>query len=627
MAKEWFLLINKPVTFKRTDPRSTLFRWTGWFTAANAVLLMLISVKYLKLMPLPDTALATASLGISYLGHFFSLAFYLFPASALVIACYPRRWAVSGLSIALQLALVLGVVIDTLVFAQYRFHLNGMVLNLLASGAAGEVLPMTVKLWFLLALAVLVVALAECAIAYACWRWVEKKRRSVGGGVAFAVTLLILSTHAVHAWADANNVTSVTSQARYLPAFKPLTAKRLLAKLGLATKREAGGLAVPGRHSGLRYPLEQLSFREPPQRLNLLVIAIDSWRFDNLNAEETPNIWRLSQKGWRFDNHLSSGNATRFGIFGLFYGLYGTYWHAVLAEERSPVLMRELLRRDYRMGIYASAPLVSPEFDRTVFADIRGRIDLRTAGDSPAAKDRTITDKMLKFIGAQSAQAPFFGFLFYDAPHTQGHPPGVAPFQPELKEVNYLKLNNEYDPRPFYNRYRNSVYYVDTLVGEVIAALEKKGLMEETVVVITGDHGEEFNDLKLNYWGHGGNFSKYQTQTPMVIRWPGKEGRVYSHATTHLDLVPTLMKDLLGCQSEPGAFSNGRSLLDAGERPFSVISSWDSFSVNEPDRITVTHPSGDLEVLNAAYRPIKGATARPKVSVDAMQGMGKFFAR
>ncbi|WP_162605046.1 DUF3413 domain-containing protein [Geomonas terrae] len=620
-------MINKAATFKRTGPRITLFRWTAWFTAANAVVLMLISVQYLKLMPPPDSALATASLGISYLGHFFSLAFYLFPASALMIALYPRRWAVSGLSAALQLALVLGVVIDTLVFTQYRFHLNGMVLNLLASGAAGEVLPMTGKLWLLLALAVLVGTLAEYAIAWVCWRWVEKRRRSVGGGVALAVTLLVLSTHAVYAWADANYVTSVTSQARYLPAFQPLTAKRLLARLGLAGKREEGGLAIPGPHSGLHYPLEQLSFREPPQRLNLLVIAIDSWRFDNLTAEETPNIWRLSQKAWRFENHLSSGNATRFGIFGLFYGLYGTYWHAVLAEERSPVLMRELLRRDYRMGIYASAPLVSPEFDRTVFADIRGKIDLRTGGDSPAAKDRAITDKMLKFIDAQSARAPFFGFMFYDAPHTQGHPPGVAPFQPELKEVNYLKLNNEYDPRPFYNRYRNSVYYVDTLVGEVLVALEKKGLMEQTVVVITGDHGEEFNDLKLNYWGHGGNFSRYQTQTPMVILWPGKGAHVYSHATTHLDLVPTLMKELLGCRNEPGAFSNGRSLLDTGARPFTVISSWDTFSVNEPDRITVTHPAGDIEVLDAAYRPIRGAAPRPGIAVDAMRGMGKFFAR
>lgn len=619
---------NGTVLHSNAGPRATLLRWAGWFSVANALVLMLISLRYLKLMPFPDAALGLTFLGLSFPGHFLALAFYLFPLAALGILCYPRRGFAFALLGTLQLCLVLGVIIDTLVFAQYRFHLNGMVLNLLTGGAAGDVLPMTGKLWLLLALALLLLGALEWFLAVSCWRLVQKRRGRLGSGVALLVFLIILSSHVMHAWADANNVTSVTSQVRYLPAFKPLTAKRLMAKLGLGGGQQGVKLKAADRHSGLSYPLEKLTFREDGQKpLNLLFIVIDSWRFDNLNPESTPNIWNFAQKGWRFENHYSSGNATRFGIFGLFYGLYGTYWHAVLAEERSPVLMQELERRAYRMGIFASAPLVSPEFDRTVFADLRGSITLRTAGAGVAQKDQAITDKMLQFLDENPQGSPFFGFLFYDAPHTQAHPPGFAPFQPALQEVDYLKLDNDYDPRPFYNKYRNSVRYVDDLVGRVLAQLERKKLLDNTVVVITGDHGEEFNDLKLNYWGHGGNFSRFQSQTPLAIRWPGQAPRHFSQVTSHLDLAPTLMRELLGCQTDPAKYSNGRSLMDTGARPFTLISSWDSFSISEPDRITVSHPTGEVEILDRSYRPLKGAQPRPRLTVEAMEGMGRFFAR
>jgi uncharacterized protein len=609
-------------------PRKLMFRWTLWFMLANGMVLALVAIKYLKMMPLPDQAVALAFLWVSYPVHFFSLALYVFPLAAVVILIYPRPPLVFGLSILLELCLVLGVIIDSLVFAQYRFHLNGMIWNLLTSGAAGEVLPVTGKLWVVLAVAILLLGGLEWLIAVCCWHWVNRQRKPMGTAVFCALLIAALSAHFMHAWADANNVTSITSQVRYLPAFRPLTMKRLLARVGLAGEASAATLKIGKGKEALRYPLEKLAFREVPGKpLNLVVIAVESWRFDHLTPEVTPNIWKFSEDNLRFDNHFSSGNCTRFGIFGIFYGLYGTYWHPVLAEERSPVLMQELEKRHYRMGIFGSAPLVSPEFDRTVFADLRKQIPLNTPGGTPSQRDRAITDRMLDFISKTKAGDPFFGFLFYDAPHCEDHPKTVRPFRPELSEVNYLTLNNDTDPVPFLNTYRNSLYYVDGLVAEVIAALEKKDLLDNTVVVITGDHAQEFNDLKLNYWGHCGNFSKYQTQIPLIVHWPGKKHQVYGHLTSHLDLAPTLMKEMLGCQTDPSRYANGRYLDDASPRPFVLISSWDTFSINERDRITVSQPSGQVEVLSPSYRPLAGARVNPEVSKNAMEGMGRFFAR
>lgn len=614
---------GKPVR----EHRVTMLRWALWYLFANAFILMLISLNYVKSMTISDASLARLFFGISFPGHFISLSLYIFPLIAAVIAFYPSRCFVFILSVFLETALILTVLVDSLVFAQYRFHLNGMVWNLLTSGAAQDILPLTKAVWFAAAMAITIIVLIEWIIVRVIWYWTIKERRNYGFVLSILVGFVVLSGHLMHAWADANNYTLITSQVRFLPAYKPLTMKRLMVKAGFATKSEKRKLHLNTGSSALRYPLETITCKTSAKKMNLLMIVIDSWRFDALTPEITPNIWEFSKDSLRFDNNFSSGNCTRFGIFGLFYGLNATYWHAFLAEERSPVLMRELEKQSYRMGIFASAPLFNPEFDRTIFSDIRSKIALRQEGQYAYQLDRTITDKMLDFIGKTPADSPFFAFLFYDAPHGADHPAGITRFQPALTEINHLKLNNDYDPLPYLNKYKNSVYYVDSMVQEVLTALANKQLLDYTIVVITSDHGQEFNDLKMNYWGHTGNFSRFQTQVPLVVHWPGKTPNIFTHTTSHLDVVPTLMHHMLGCTNNPATYSNGRYLFDTSRRPYVMSSSWDTFSIIEPDRITVSLSTGEVDILDNLYRPIKDAKIRPEIVRSTLEGSGRFFAR
>lgn len=609
------------------ENRGTMFRWALWFLFANAFILMLISLNYVKSMTISDASLARIFFGISFSGHFISLSLYVFPIIAAIIALYPSRRFVFITSIVLETALILTVLVDSLVFAQYRFHLNGMVWNLLTSGAAQDILPLTKVVWLSAAAAIAIIALIEWAIVRVSWYWTTKERKNYGFILCILVAFLILSGHVMHAWADANNYTLITSQVRYLPAYKPLTMKKLMVKAGFATKGKTGGLQLQADNGTLRYPLETITCNSDAKKMNLMLIVIDSWRFDSLTPAITPNIWEFSKDNMRFDNHFSSSNCTRFGIFGLFYGLEGTYWHAFLAEERSPVLMRELEKQSYRMGIFASAPLINPEFDRTIFSDIRSRITLRQTKEFPHLRDREITDKMLNFIATSRADEPFFGFLFYDAPHTAHHPPELTPFQPALKEVNHLMLTENFNPLPYLNKYRNSIHYVDSMVREVLESLAKKQLLDNTIVVITGDHGQEFNDLKMNYWGHTSNYSRFQTQVPFVVHWPGKTPAIATHTSSHVDLAPTVMRQMLGCTNDPATYSNGRSLFDTSPRPYVMSSSWDTFSIIEPDRTTVSLRANELDILDSSYRPIKGAKIRPDVTRSAMEGVSRFFAR
>ncbi len=127
----------------------------------------------------------------------------------------------------------------------------------------------------------------------------------------------------------------------------------------------------PPAITSLRYPLKELAFDPSRNRnYNVIVIALEGVRFDNLNRDIMPNTWSFGQQNIVYNNHYSGGNGTRFGLFSLFYGINGTYWHNFLAQRRSPLLIDSLIDRGYDFKILSSTRLTFPEFRKTAFIRI-----------------------------------------------------------------------------------------------------------------------------------------------------------------------------------------------------------------------------------------------------------------
>ncbi len=612
----------------RSEERYRLRRWLFLFLLINGVLLSVVALRFLQAVQIPEQGLAKLFLATSLLGHFPFLALLLYPMIVLITFVTPQRRIIMSLAVGLIVLLWLTLVVDTFIFNQFRFHMNGMVWNLLWGGAALEMLPFSWLMWLLAAGFVVALVVLQVWLARLVWRLCAGPTRIPGLRlVALGVLTALVTANLLHAWADANRYTPITKQVRFFPAFKPLTMSRFLVRIGLAEAGQTVSVTIPDTNSDLNYPLSPLACQRPEHQLNVLWIVIDSWRFDMLAPDVTPHIWNFAQEQWRFNNHYSSGMATRFGIFGLFYGIHSSYWHAMLGEEKGPVLIDELKRQNYRFGIYGSAPLTSPEFDRTVFRALQGQIDLSMPGKKVYERDQEITRRFLDFLDRPEKQ-PFFGFLFYDTPHGYEYPADYPKtFTPELKTVNHLALNKDYDPVPYRNRFKNATHYTDSLVHKVLEEVQAKGLLDNTVVVITGDHGEEFNETGLNYWGHNGNFGRFQTQVPMVIHWPGAKAKEYAHLSSHVDLAPTLMRNLLGCIEPVDLYSNGRLLTDTSERPFVVSGGWDRYGVIERQRITVTYDAGDVDIVDSDYRPLSQAQMNQGMMLDVMGQMGRFYGR
>ena len=601
----------------------TWWRWLCWFGFFNGLALALLGLNYLAASPGSSWQANLFSLLALY-GHFLFLAMLPIPLLFLLGAWHRARPFVLLLTVTIYCLMVLVALIDQQVFSIFRFHINGMVWGLLTGGAAREIFVFSAKMWGIALLIVLAAAAAEWLLARALLRLVNTKPVMHGWPLVAASLTVMLAGQLQHAWANARQDISITRQVRLLPLAQPLLMDDFLRKYGLVDVASAApSLSAPNSDT-LNYPLRQLTCNTEKQPFNLIIIVIESLRADMLNPEVLPNIYRFAQQSWVFENHYSSGNATRYGIFGLLYGVHGTYWHTMLREGAGSELINQLDAKGYQFMVQGSAPLISPEFDRTVFAQVKDRITPRTKGESVAERDQQLTRDMLVRLD-NAATDPFFSFTFYDAPHAFAYPADfVLKFQPAMEQLNYLGLSNDTDPTPLFNRYRNSMNFSDQQAGKLLQLLQDRDLLQNTVVVITGDHGKEFNENRLNYWGHNSNYARYQTHVPLIIRWPGKSPRVFTHRTSHVDLVPTLLRDLLGCTNRFSDFSTGRHLLDTSPRDYVIASGWEQYAIIEEDRITVTADYGGLEIYDLSYRPIPGAKLRNDIALQVMQEISRF---
>jgi membrane-anchored protein YejM (alkaline phosphatase superfamily) len=324
----------------------------------------------------------------------------------------------------------------------------------------------------------------------------------------------------------------------------------------------------------VRYPLAPVTRDPAAPRYDIVWLVSESWRADMLDPAIMPATCAFAAQALDFRHHFSGGNGTRMGMFSMFYGIYGSYWFSFLNETRGPALIDLLLDSGYETAIYTSAVFSYPEFDKTIFRRIP-TADLHEGDEKlPGWKnDRKNVTHLLDDIDHRDPARPFFAFMFFESPHAQYYFPEESVIRrPYLENFNYAITNLEANIGLIKNRYINACHHLDSQLARVFAHLEEKGLLDSTIVIVTGDHGEEF--LEKGHWGHHGAFTDEEIRVPLVIWAPGQAPRQETRMTSHLDLVPTVMTQL-GVTNPPEDYSLGHDLFgpDRPERP--VVADWD----------------------------------------------------
>src|SRR5262245_2726283 len=587
--------------------RGSLLRWLGWFSAANGGCAALVGVRYLWLYDWPSDAIGIVYPLLAFVGQWALLAFAcVFLPAAFLTAVWPNRRAVVGLAVLTAAAMLTLLFLDANVFAERRYHLD------LLTAALFE--PVT---WLIAGLQFVILLVFESLLARILTRWlVHRPDGGAGRWLAAGLVTCWVAGYVIYLWADAVAYVPVTQFTRYLPLYFPQGARRRLAGLGLiepGTARDSDRLAgLDAAARQLRYPLSPLSCHavSPP---NLMVILIDALRPEVVHPQLTPTLVGLSRESLVFRNHWSGGNSSRMGIFSLMYGLPSTYWKAFDGVQRPPVLMDELRKRGYALVLSSAAGFGSPaQLDRTVFAGVPG-LPPAPEGDG-TEKNRAVTRDWLRWLEESGGREPFFAFLYYDPPLQNMPAAGSEP----------LALDDRYPAAVArrWRQYRLAARFVDREVATAIDSLRARGLWDHTVVIVTSDHGYEFDDAGLGYVGHANAFTPHQLRTPLIVHWPGKTPREFTHRTSHHDLPPTLLGEVFGCTTDPGDYSVGRNLFAGQDWPWLIAGSYDSYAVVAPDTIVVSQ-NGLVEIRGPDYRP--RAHLDTSVVSDALNVMARFY--
>jgi arylsulfatase len=227
------------------------------------------------------------------------------------------------------------------------------------------------------------------------------------------------------------------------------------------------------------------------------------------------------------------------------------------------------------------------------FAHYDDRMDSREAVRAfPERVAQDTTDAALAWLDARAggASEPFFLWLHYQDPHGPYTPP--PPHDTEFQRAQrdglelplgttmrglgqipkYQVLGQERRADVYRERYDGEVRYFDRAVGRFLAQLRQRGLYEDALILFTSDHGESLGEH--DYWFcHGENLQREVVRVPLLIRFPGGDGRRIAPGADGYRRVQAvaslydLWATILGAFDLPPGPSRGRALLDPAALP------------------------------------------------------------
>jgi arylsulfatase len=236
-------------------------------------------------------------------------------------------------------------------------------------------------------------------------------------------------------------------------------------------------------------------------------------------------------------------------------------------------------RSDYRSWFWSEAPNLDPDATGVGFNDYKGKAYVLPERLHPTT---WIADCSVRFIESYQRAQPFFLKVSFERPHSPYDPPqrwmnhyaGANIPKPKIGKwaEHYAKRSWDRDDiwhgdvgaeqtRIAREAYYGSVSYVDEQIGRILAALEKRGWLEQTLIVFTSDHGDMTGDHYLWRKSYAYDLS---ARIPMIVRWPkgmasAQRGSVSEQPVELRDVFPTML-DAAGVSASRQL--DGRSLLD-----------------------------------------------------------------
>lgn len=325
-----------------------------------------------------------------------------------------------------------------------------------------------------------------------------------------------------------------------------------------------------------------------PERPNVIFILVDTLRADHLGVygyarDTSRNVDAFARESVRFASSRSQASCTFPSAHSILTSrspvrFLGQRGRAMGIPAEIPSIAEILQKNGYRTAAVSTSPVVRNTPHRVNPTGGFGRgFDVFEEGClyRTAACVNGAARKHLR----REDERPFFLYLHYFDPHAPYRPPRseLRHFRfarPGASEKRFIRrgepapiLEGNHDGKPvlevtaadlqhLIDLYDEEIAYFDRRFGELLAAVREAGLLDDTILVFTSDHGEDF--LEHGYLSHCRTLFDTSIRTPLLLHVPGVKPRVVTAPVRNLDIVPTLLDyagiDIAGLELE------GRSL-------------------------------------------------------------------
>ncbi|CAM6254833.1 TPA: cardiolipin transport protein PbgA [Escherichia coli] len=573
---------------------SQMVSWGHWFALFNILLSLVIGSRYLFIADWPTTLAGRIYSYVSIIGHFSFLVFatyllILFPLTFIVGSQRLMRF----LSVILATAGMTLLLIDSEVFTRFHLHLNPIVWQLVINPDENEM----ARDWQLMFISVPVILLLE--LVFATWSWQKlrslTRRRRFARPLAAFLFIAFIASHVVYIWADANFYRPITMQRANLPLSYPMTARRFLEKHGLLDAQEYQRRLIEQGNPdavSVQYPLSELRYRDMGTGQNVLLITVDGLNYSRFE-KQMPALAGFAEQNISFTRHMSSGNTTDNGIFGLFYGISPSYMDGILSTRTPAALITALNQQGYQLGLFSSDGFTSPLYRQALLSDF-SMPSVRTQSDEQTAT------QWINWLGRYA--------------------------QEDNRWFSWVSFNgtniDDSNQQAFARKYSRAAGNVDDQINRVLNALRDSGKLDNTVVIITAGRGIPLSEEEETFdWSHG------HLQVPLVIHWPGTPAQRINALTDHTDLMTTLMQRLLHVSTPASEYSQGQDLFNPQRRHYWVTAADnDTLAITTPKKTLVLNNNGKYRTYNLRGERVKDEKTQLSLLLQVLTDEKRFIA-
>ncbi|EOA7751664.1 LPS biosynthesis-modulating metalloenzyme YejM [Escherichia coli] len=573
---------------------SQMVSWGHWFALFNILLSLVIGSRYLFIADWPTTLAGRIYSYVSIIGHFSFLVFatyllILFPLTFIVGSQRLMRF----LSVILATAGMTLLLIDSEVFTRFHLHLNPIVWQLVINPDENEM----ARDWQLMFISVPVILLLE--LVFATWSWQKlrslTRRRRFARPLAAFLFIAFIASHVVYIWADANFYRPITMQRANLPLSYPMTARRFLEKHGLLDAQEYQRRLIEQGNPdavSVQYPLSELRYRDMGTGQNVLLITVDGLNYSRFE-KQMPALAGFAEQNISFTRHMSSGNTTDNGIFGLFYGISPSYMDGILSTRTPAALITALNQQGYQLGLFSSDGFTSPLYRQALLSDF-SMPSVRTQSDEQTAT------QWINWLGRYA--------------------------QEDNRWFSWVSFNgtniDDSNQQAFARKYSRAAGNVDDQINRVFNALRDSGKLDNTVVIITAGRGIPLSEEEETFdWSHG------HLQVPLVIHWPGTPAQRINALTDHTDLMTTLMQRLLHVSTPASEYSQGQDLFNPQRRHYWVTAADnDTLAITTPKKTLVLNNNGKYRTYNLRGERVKDEKPQLSLLLQVLTDEKRFIA-